>query len=346
MSHTRIAPLGAVFLIIAATALPGVMAAAWAKEKSALPAVGVMPRPVAQDRTFAVLGTVENPVAEKVKAVWASDLTTLEAVIRSLEMVRGDVNQLLTALRTGGWPSAAPPESLVTPSSGNFFRSNLAAYAGRELIRLNQYDEAMAVLDMVDQDHLLAAELVDPASFYFHLASCRTQLFQREEGLKALDHFDAVVDSPERYVAMAAMLRAHLEALDKESLDGIAQDMRDVRRRLEQGKGNKPTQEKEGDILGRLDRIIEGLEAQKGKGQGQGSLTPDQPAEDSAPLGGNGEGKVDPKNFNSKDAWGNLPFKQREQALQDIGRQFPPHYRDIIQEYFRTLPEKVQEKSR
>ena len=35
--------------------------------------------------------------------------------------------------------------------------------------------------------------------------------------------------------------------------------------------------------------------------------------------------------------WGNLPAKEREQALQEVGREFPSHYREIIEEYFRRL---------
>jgi hypothetical protein len=32
-----------------------------------------------------------------------------------------------------------------------------------------------------------------------------------------------------------------------------------------------------------------------------------------------------------------MPAKEREQALQDVGRDFPSHYREVIEEYFRRL---------
>ena len=35
--------------------------------------------------------------------------------------------------------------------------------------------------------------------------------------------------------------------------------------------------------------------------------------------------------------WGNLPDKDREKAMQEIGREFPSHYREVIEEYFRRL---------
>jgi hypothetical protein len=32
-----------------------------------------------------------------------------------------------------------------------------------------------------------------------------------------------------------------------------------------------------------------------------------------------------------------LPPKEREEAMQEIGRDFPAHYREVIEEYFREL---------
>jgi hypothetical protein len=50
-----------------------------------------------------------------------------------------------------------------------------------------------------------------------------------------------------------------------------------------------------------------------------------------------GAGKVEPREIGRGSGWGNLPEKDREKALQDIGREFPSHYREIIEEYFRQL---------
>ena len=50
-----------------------------------------------------------------------------------------------------------------------------------------------------------------------------------------------------------------------------------------------------------------------------------------------GPGEVTKKNIGSESGWGDLPPKQREEAMQQIGRDFPSHYRDAIEEYFRKL---------
>ena len=54
-------------------------------------------------------------------------------------------------------------------------------------------------------------------------------------------------------------------------------------------------------------------------------------------MGGKGPGEVTRKNIGSQSGWGDLPPKEREQALQQIGRDFPSHYREAIKEYFRRL---------
>jgi len=50
-----------------------------------------------------------------------------------------------------------------------------------------------------------------------------------------------------------------------------------------------------------------------------------------------GAGDVDPKNIGKRDGWGNLPPKERQEVLQQIGRELPAHFRETIEEYFKKL---------
>ena len=59
--------------------------------------------------------------------------------------------------------------------------------------------------------------------------------------------------------------------------------------------------------------------------------------QDSQAAGGKGPGEVDPKKLGGRAGWGNLPPKQREEALQKISKDLPAHYREVIEEYFRKL---------
>lgn len=61
------------------------------------------------------------------------------------------------------------------------------------------------------------------------------------------------------------------------------------------------------------------------------------PANDSYSGGAQGSGDINPSDIGSEEGWGNLPPSQRQEALQQIGKEFPSHYREVIEEYFRRL---------
>jgi hypothetical protein len=59
--------------------------------------------------------------------------------------------------------------------------------------------------------------------------------------------------------------------------------------------------------------------------------------EDSQAASNSGPGNVDPKKLGSDSDWGNLPPKERGEALQQLAKDLPSHYREVIEEYFRKL---------
>jgi hypothetical protein len=147
---------------------------------------------------------------------------------------------------------------------------------------------------------------------------------------------------PTRYQKLGDLMRKDLAGLEDESLDHIARRMEDVRRRLAQGRSGEHVQGIENGVIESLDKLIKQAEeqmqkqAQSSAGQagGQPSGTPMQDsriAELKAP------GRVEQRDIGRGAGWGNLPDKDREKALQDIGREFPSHYREVIEEYFRRL---------
>ena len=64
---------------------------------------------------------------------------------------------------------------------------------------------------------------------------------------------------------------------------------------------------------------------------------PNSPMQDSQRAELKGAGEVDPKNIGKRDGWGNLPPKERQEVLQQIGRELPAHFRETIEEYFKRL---------
>jgi hypothetical protein len=155
-----------------------------------------------------------------------------------------------------------------------------------------------------------------------------------------------------RYATVAMLMQADLQALKDESLDHISRRMNDITRRLDFGRAGKKVQGVENGVIASLDKLIEELEKQAqqaaggggGGGQGQNrgpaqGIRSSNPASESTPAVGKGPGNLDKKRIGSSSGWGDLPAKEREEALQQIGKDFPSHYREIVESYFRKIAE-------
>ena len=92
-------------------------------------------------------------------------------------------------------------------------------------------------------------------------------------------------------------------------------------------------------VVESLDKMIKKIEDEQNKqNQSQSnSLKSSSPAKDSMIPSGKAPGNVDKKDIGHKSGWGDMPPKEREETLQHMGRDFPPHYRDAIEQYFRKL---------
>jgi hypothetical protein len=147
---------------------------------------------------------------------------------------------------------------------------------------------------------------------------------------------------PQRYATLAQLMQADLAPLQPDSLDEIARLMNNVEVLLGHGRAGKRVRQHEEDVVAKLDKLIKKLEdlansMSNSSGTPSGSQAPASPMQDSMPGGQKGPGDVNPKQLGTKTDWGNLPPKEREAALQQLGRDMPSHYRDVIEDYFRKL---------
>ena len=74
-----------------------------------------------------------------------------------------------------------------------------------------------------------------------------------------------------------------------------------------------------------------------------GSAQSSTPMQDSQLPSLKAPGKVDPRDIGHQSGWGDLPPKEREEALQQIGREYPAHYRQLIEQYFRDLADQSKD---
>ncbi|HVX10626.1 MAG TPA: hypothetical protein VHC22_05560 [Pirellulales bacterium] len=246
----------------------------------------------------------------------------------------------LSALCSKSRPAGplAPQEWLKGDQLPAFERDNLRLFYGRWLAQERLYDEALIQLD-----RLQPAAVVDPATLLFYQAVVYHRLLNKQEGLKIIASLlDKVEQVPNRYRAVAALMKNDLEGLKEESLDHISRQMDDVRRRLALGRAGKKVRQVEDDVIAALDKLIKEMEDRQQQQQSQspsgGAMPqPSQAMPDSRIARMQGAGEVDRRRIGNTSGWGDLPPKQREEALQQIGKDFPPHYRDAIEQYFRKL---------
>ena len=215
---------------------------------------------------------------------------------------------------------------------------NMRLYLARWLVQQGYYDEAIAWTDGLTTDDVVA-----PDALLFYRAVAHHRLVQPDQAdamlARLLERSDEL---PTRYQKLGDLMRQDLAGLEDESLDHISRRMEDVRRRLAQGRTGERVQGVENGVIESLDKLIKKIEDQMqqqaqcaaGSAGGQPSGTPMQ---DSQIAELKGPGKVEQRDIGRGTNWGNLPDKDREKALQEIGREFPSHYREVIEEYFRRL---------
>jgi hypothetical protein len=267
----------------------------------------------------------------------AAEGDLLERLATSLSKTDDRVAELIEYCQGVSKPGVLPEFSWLADSeSPHLVRHNMRLYLARWMVQEGYYDEAIAWTDGLSADDVVAPEAL---AFYRAVAYHRlvqpdkadaalTQLLQRED------------DLPVRYQKLADLMKRDLVGLEDESLDHIARRMEDVRRRLVQGRSGDRVQKVENGIIESLDKLIKKAEEQAQQSQAASSAGGEQggtPMEDSRIAELKAPGKVEPREIGAGAGWGNLPEKDREKALQEIGREFPSHYREVIEEYFRRL---------
>jgi hypothetical protein len=287
---------------------------------------------------------LDTATQSQLDALWAEDplpavgADLLDRLAETIALADPATRELVAMCR-GSSPPLVPPsfDVLQDAARAPLVRNNLRLLLGRWLAQHAMYDEALEQLH-----ELQPAEVVDPASLLFFRAVCHHRLLHKEPCLTALSQLmENQGKIPRRFEVLAELMEADLKPLKTDSLDEIARLMDDVERRLGLGRAGKRVRTQEDDVIAKLDKMIEELEKQAQQQQAsassQGGQQAPQPMQDSQPGGGSGPGEVDQRRTGVQSGWGNLPPKQREEALQQISKGLPSHYRDVIEEYFRKM---------
>jgi hypothetical protein len=288
--------------------------------------------------------TLDEAAKLKIDVLWSDEAANvdgaelLDRVAASLAIVEPKAADVVAACRQ---TVSLPPPTFAALSDDSlppFVRDNLKLLVGRWLGQHDLVDESLAVLQGVGTEHV-----ADPATLLFYQAVGQHRLLKKDDCLATVTKLlEREEDLPRRYVTLARLMEADIKPLETDSLDEIARMMGDIRRRLALARAGKIVRDQEDDVIAKLEKMIEELEKQRQQQQQQaagsaGGRQPSNPLDDSRPAGLKGPGEVDPKDIGKRDEWGNLPAQDRQEVMQQIGRELPAHFRETIEEYFKRL---------
>lgn len=283
---------------------------------------------------------------EQLNVVWR-DATTdtaaaavLDRAVRSLAIVDPAAEEVVSAVNERNWDAATLGlGDLPADRYGTLLSGALRQYVARSMMEDRMCDEALVLYQQLEPSNS-----VDPAGLFFGRAVCAHTLLDRPAAVAALDGLlKQTTGVPDRYRTTADLMLEDLKELSEESLDGVSRLMSDSERRLSLGRAGERVQGVQDRIVATLDEMIKKIEQQEGGGgggggggQGGGNQS-DNPAGDSSVKGSTAPGETDQKKFSKGERWGDLPPKDEAKARNLINRDFPSHYRQAIESYFRKL---------
>jgi hypothetical protein len=307
----------------------------------------------ARKQAEAWLKSVKTDAAsqEKLKAIWDADRPLIDKVTATLVLGDATAARLLGEAKDAD--AAAPisvPALLKDKAKPAFYRTNLALAYGKALAGRKVYEEALDTLGAVKPD-----EVVDPAAYFFHKAVCEHALMLKDKADGSIDRLLVdVVDSPERYRMVAALMHFDMLTWQEKDLGWVARKMGNIQRRLDLKRGGRETQKQQKEVLVRLDEMIKELENQQKcngncpnggscpggnqPGSSPGTDKSSNPQQDTQGGTASGTGQVDTKKVKEvAEVWGKLPEKDRAKAMRELTQGMPAKDRAVIEEYLRQL---------
>ena len=242
----------------------------------------------------------------------------------------GDETAVSGLMAPGDWLS----DKSIPPS----VRGNVALAVAGELHARRYYEEALAWLDGVSPTDVIAPHLL-----HYYRAVARHQLVRLEPARESAEQLLKLSDrAARRHIEAARLVLRDAKGVEPDSLNHVARTMNDIRRRFDLGRGDEPEKALQQQVLDALDKKIEDAEKQQQQQQqqaaaGNSPAAPSQAAEESRPMELKGPGETDRRELAAGDDWGSLSPHERERVTQQISRDFPAYYREVIEAYFRSL---------
>ncbi len=279
-------------------------------------------------------------------------------VPEALAEIYPEFRAALDAYDRGALAEAEPRFAELKRSDDPYVAASAAYFDVRVLAERGMFEEAEAAL----REFSFAND--GPISFTPYaphmalvLATCQAANLRFDDAARTLaDLASNVPDAPEPVAFGAGQLRVEMDRRERGTLGEVSNILRYAGDRLRIGDSEPRVRERQDDAVEILDKLIENAEKQEedqkkqqsGKGgrgrSGRGrseQRRPQQPLEESAPIDGgaktmdlHGVERADPGEM-----WGKMPPAEREKILQSLRMRFPSRYRQLVEQYYRSLAE-------
>lgn len=267
-----------------------------------------------------------------------------------------DFDAGLTAYENGADAEAHALFSSLIADENPFLAAHAAYFSVRTLTSRGMFEEAQAAAEALPP--VIDLDRYSPYAAHLRLlsaASAARSLRFDEAG----ERLAQIGRANEPVEAAARQLQLEIERRETGTLAEVAGVMDYVRERLDVADSGERVRDQQDEIIALLDKLIEEQQQQEqaGGGGGRGGRAgrgKQQPAEGrgGAAAGGDareqsdapaGSGRIGDLHtaprINPGDIWGKMPPAERERILQAIRERYPSRYRQIVEQYYRSLAE-------
>ena len=248
----------------------------------------------------------------------------------------------------------ADAERLLSPLAGHadrYVAANAQYFRIRALAERGLLEEAeVQVRGVLADAGELARYTPYAPQLWFVRAYCEASNLRFDEAAGTLRELQAAFPEAAEPVRVGArQLLLEIERRERGTLDEVATIMGYSAARLAVADTTERLRTRQDEVIALLDELID--DAKQREQQQQQSGNQRRAAQDDRPRSGadqstlpeSGEGKIGELHGAPKadpgEAWGQLPPAEREKILESLRERFPSRYRQLVEQYYRSLAE-------
>ena len=275
----------------------------------------------------------------------------------ALALLYADVRTALEAFDADRSAEAARQFEPLATSADPYLAASARYYLARALIDRGLLEEAERVLTPPG-DRSAGAQPLTPYAphLLFMLAYTQSANLRHEQAQQTLRQLATLYgDAPEAVRIGGRQLMLELERRERGTLGEAAEIMDYSAQRLSAADAGDQTRQRQEQVIALLDKLIKERQEQEQQSRSSGGVprrghAGGKGAQPGAPSGPRPESQVEPgvgkvgelhgaPKPDAVETWGKLPPAERERILQSLRDRFPSRYRQLVEQYYRSLAE-------